>query len=47
MGWPGYEANHHCKNIDGFKFGGLVRDCHTYNIYEYEILADFNLAVAS
>ena len=47
MGWPGYEANCHCKNIDGFKFDGLVRDYHTYNICEYEILADFILAVAS
>ena len=34
------------KNIGRFKFGGLVRDRHTYIICRYEILADFNLAVA-
>ena len=41
-GWP---LNCHCKNIGGFKFGGSVRDRHMY-ICKYEILADFNLAVA-
>ena len=34
-----------CENIGGFKFGGSVRDRHTY-ICKYEILADFNLVVA-
>ena len=34
-----------CENIGRFKFGGSVRDCHTY-ICKYEILADFNLVVA-
>ena len=41
-GWP---PNCHCKNIGGFKFGGSVRHCHMY-IGKFEILADFNLAVA-
>ena len=39
----GWALNRHCKNIGRFKFGGSVRDHHTY-IYKYEILADFNLA---
>ena len=39
----GWALNHHFKNIGGFKFGGSVRDCHTY-ICKYEILSDFNLA---
>ena len=42
----GWALNRHRKNIGGFKFGGSVRDRHTY-ICKYEILADFNLAVAS
>ena len=42
----GWALNRHCKGIGGFKFGSLVRDCHTY-ICKYEILVDFNLAVAS
>ena len=25
-----WAPNHHCKNIGGFKFGGSVRDRHTY-----------------
>ena len=33
------------QNIGRFKFGGSVRDRHMY-ICKYEILADFNLAVA-
>ena len=37
----GWALNHHCKNIGGFKFGGSVRDCHTY-ICKYEVLAGFN-----
>ena len=41
----GWALNRDCKNIGRFKFGGSVRDCHTY-ICRYEILADFNLAVA-
>ena len=36
-----WSLNRHCKYI-----GGSVRDRHMY-IYKYEILADFNLAVAS
>ena len=35
----GWVLNRHCRNIGGFKFGGSVRDCHTY-ICKYEILAD-------
>ena len=38
-------ATNHCKSIGRFKFGGSVRDCHTY-ICKYGILADFNLGVA-
>ena len=38
--------NRLCKNIGRFKFGGSVRDHHTY-ICKYEILAEFNLAVAN
>ena len=40
--------NHHCKNIGGLKFSGLVRDHHTYNYMQVKkkILADFNLAFA-
>ena len=35
------------KNIGGFKFGSSVWDCHNIiYICKYEILADFNLAVA-
>ena len=34
-----------CKNIGGFKFGGSVRNHHTY-ICKYEILVDFNLVIA-
>ena len=41
----GWAPNGHCKNIGGFKFGGSVRDRHTY-VCKYEILANFNLAVA-
>ena len=41
-----WALNRHCKNIGGFKFGGSVRDCHMY-ICKYEVLADFNLVVAS
>ena len=41
-----WALNRHCKNIGGFKFGGSVRDRHTY-ICKYEVLMDFNLAVAS
>ena len=41
-----WALNRHRKNIGGFKFGGSVRDRQTY-ICKYEILADFNLAVAS
>ena len=37
----GWAPNCHCKNIGGFKFGGLVWDRHMY-----EILVYFNLAVA-
>ena len=40
-----WAPNRHCKNTGGFKFGSSVRDCHTYIIYKYEILVDFNLAV--
>ena len=40
----GCAQNHHCKNISGFKFGGLIWDPHMY-ICELEILADFNLAI--
>ena len=32
-------------NIGRFKFGDLVRNCHTH-IYKYEILVDLNLAIA-
>ena len=42
----GWAQNCYCKNISKFKFGGLVRDRHTY-ICEYEISADFNLAVVT
>ena len=43
--WLG--PNRHCKNVGRFKFGGSVRDHrHTY-ICKYEILAEFNLAVAN
>ena len=44
----GWALNRHytCKDIGGFKFGGSVRDHYTYTC-KYEILADFNLAVAS
>ena len=42
----GWALNRQCKNIGGFKFGGSVRDRHTH-ICKYEILAEFNLAVAS
>ena len=45
----GWALNRHCKNtggISGFKFGDSVRGRHTYTC-KYEILADFNLAVAS
>ena len=46
--YGGWALNFHCKSIGGFKFGSLVRDLHTYNIiWKYQILADFNLAVAS
>ena len=41
----GWTLNHHCKNIGRFKFGGSVRDRHTY-ICKYETLVDFNLVVA-
>ena len=41
----GWAPNRHSKNIGRFKFGGSVQDRHTY-ICKYEILADFNLAVA-
>ena len=41
----GWAPNHHCKNIGRFEFGSSVRDRHTY-ICKYEILVDFNLAVA-
>ena len=34
----GWAQNHYCKNIGGFKFGGLVQDRHMY-IYKYKILA--------
>ena len=27
----GWALNRHCRNIGGFKFGGSVRDLHTYN----------------
>ena len=37
-----WALNRHCKNIGRCKFGGLVRDRHTY-ICKYEILADFQL----
>ena len=40
-----WALNRDCKNIGRFKFGGSVRDCHTY-ICRYEMLVDFNLAVA-
>ena len=39
----GWTLNRHYKNICGFKFGGSVRDRHTYIICKYE---DFNLAVS-
>ena len=42
----GWALNRHCKTTGGFKFVGLVKDCHTY-ICKYEILVDFNLAAAS
>ena len=45
LNFGGWARNCHCKNIGGFKFGGLVRDRYTY-ICEYEISADINLAVA-
>ena len=41
----GWAPNRYYKNIGRFKFGGLVRDRHTY-ICNYEVLVDFNLAVA-
>ena len=42
----GWALNRHYKNIGRFKFGGSVRDRHMY-ICKYEVLADFNLVVAS
>ena len=39
-----WAPNCHCKNTGGFKFGGVVRHCHTY-IGKYEVLADFYLVV--
>ena len=39
-----WAANQHCKNIGRFKFGGFVRDHHTY-ICKYEILVGINLAI--
>ena len=29
----GWVLNRHCKNIGRFKFGGLVRDRHTYTVF--------------
>ena len=40
-----WAPNCHCKNTGGFKFGGVVRHCHTYT-GKYEVLADFYLVVA-
>ena len=45
--FSGWAPNCDYKIIGGFKFGGLVRDHHTYNIIcKYEISVDFNLAAA-
>ena len=41
----GWALNRQSK-IGGFKFGGSVRDRHTH-ICKYELLAEFNLVVAS
>ena len=42
----GWALSSHCKNIGRIKFGGSVRDHHTY-IWKYEILVEFNLAVTN
>ena len=40
-----WSQNYDYKNIGGFKFGSLERDCHMC-ISKCEILGDFNMAVA-
>ena len=46
IGAAAARAHMTCKNIGGFKFGGSVRNHHTYAC-KYETSAGFNLAVAS
>ena len=42
--FSGLAQNDVLSTIDGFKFGGMVRYCHSH-MHTVEILVDYNLAV--